>query len=739
MSRMNFRGHIGKRDYAVNTVQPTVSGSAISGQTLTGTNGTWTSVESLITGYAYQWQTADAPAFTTWVDLAGANAITLVLAAGQISKKVRLGVGVINGDGQAPFTFSLPTAIVQDAPAIPLTINGTPNTTAAQGASSTFIVSFDGGTGTYTPSLINAPSGSTVTPTGAGDQAIVSLSTANAGSFANVVVEVSDGATTADLPSFTFTVNAISGLQTVIPGSGWTGNTTTVNGVDATVSRGSSSGRGYGFQPTVYIDHPNFMTFSSATTIWIHAYHAPDASIVASDKRPTCGVEKVSVAADGGAWIDVFPTWNPVGQYWGFPFVLDPSKWADDTWTNGTGAVRTLRVVGWPRNGIPKILQHEPSSTDFNYDVGLKFSTNFGGTLPATIKYVSGSGNDTTGDGSSGNPYRTLSKAITAISSAQGGDVGGGHIKCKAGTYNFSHTGAATAKRHLVIEADTGVSPTSIQINSQGAKGLATPFVHIRNLSQSLNLFGPGQILSSLCAENIVSDRGSQEWATVDNGKPWNTPFVAAGRGSTTAYWQAVYVIGGTTNNYMWGVSGARLLRDHATLTIGSDTHRETLAVINCTYDKILAGTAYNAPPSQGGTSTGGIHPDCDQNLTPGPSGIIWYGLLRVNISMLTGNCNAQGPFLGRNTSVAVNPQTTRGLFLINYKVLQSNSGRAAFQMGTDMNVQNCMLWDVRVKPASGGSVICSVGSGSEDAILVGIDFPSGAFNGWTNYGALPT
>jgi len=734
MSRLNFRGHIGKRDYAANTVAPTVSGSAINGQTLTGANGTWTSAESLITGYAYQWQTADAPSFTQWADLAGANAITLVLAAGQISKKVRLGVAAVNGDGQAPYTFTLPTAIVQDAPAIPLTINGTPNTTAAQGSSSTFIVSFDGGNGAYTPSLINAPSGSTITLTGTGDQAAVSLSTASAGSFAGIIVEVTDETSTADLPSFSFTVNSISGLQTVIPGSGWTGTTTTVNGVDATVNRGSSSGRGYGYKPSYCIDHPNFTTLSTATTIWIHGYHTGDASVAASDKRPTFGMDKVSVAADGGAWIDIFPTWNPVGNYWGFPFVLDPSKWTDGTWTT---ALRTIRVALWPRNGIPQILQSEPTSTAFNDDVCLKFSTNAGGTLPATIKYVSGSGNDTTGDGSSGNPYRTLSKAITAISTAQGGDVGGGRIKCKAGTYNFSHTGAATAKRHLVIEADTGVSPTSIQINGQGSRGLSTPFVHIRNLSQSLNLLGPGMLLSSLYAENIVSDRGSLEWATVDNGTPWNLPFVAAGRGSA-GFWQAVYVIGGTTNNYFYGNCGARLVRDHATLTIGSDTHRETRAVINCTYDKILAGAWYNAPPSQGGTTSGGIHPDCDQNLPGGSSGTI-SNLIRVNVSMLTGNCDAQGPFLGKNAGLAVNPQTTRGIFLINYKVLQKNSGRAAFQMGTDMNVQNCMLWDVRVKPASGGSVICSVGPGSEDAILVGIDFPSSSFSGWTNYGALPT
>jgi len=160
MSRLNFRGHIGRRDYAVNTVQPTLSGSAISGQTLTGTNGTWTSSESLIAGYAYQWQTADAPDFAIWSDLTGANAVTLVLAAGQISKKLRLGVAAVNGDGQSPFVYTAPTDIIQDAPAIPLAIHGTPVTIANQGGAISFIVSFDGGTGAYTPSLINAPSGS---------------------------------------------------------------------------------------------------------------------------------------------------------------------------------------------------------------------------------------------------------------------------------------------------------------------------------------------------------------------------------------------------------------------------------------------------------------------------------------------------------------------------------------------------------------------------------------------------
>jgi len=373
MSRLNFRGHIAKRDYAINTVAPTISGSAIDGQTLTGTNGIWASTESLITGYAYQWQTADAPDFSTWTDLAGATASTLLLAAGQISKKVRLGVAAINGDGQSIFVYTAPTDIIQDAPAIPLAIHGTPVTTANQGDVISFPVSFDGGTGTYTPSLINASSGSSVTLLASGNQATVTLGTSNAGSFSGVTVRVSDGSSTAELAAFTFTVNSISGIQTVIPGTGWTATTAAVNGVSVTAQRGTSANVGYNFSPTCYVEEPPFFELDSPYILWIHAYHTGPLGDFDTN-HPLFGMEKVTVACDEGPWITITAQYNSAENFWGFPVRIDPSKWADGY---ASETVRCMRIVAWPKNGKPRVLQNPYN--DFRQ--AFKFTTNANGTL----------------------------------------------------------------------------------------------------------------------------------------------------------------------------------------------------------------------------------------------------------------------------------------------------------------------------------------------------------------------
>lgn len=59
-------------DPPVNTVAPTISGSTVVGNTLSGTNGTWTGDPTIV--YTYQWQRSDdggAP----WVDVSGAESI----------------------------------------------------------------------------------------------------------------------------------------------------------------------------------------------------------------------------------------------------------------------------------------------------------------------------------------------------------------------------------------------------------------------------------------------------------------------------------------------------------------------------------------------------------------------------------------------------------------------------------------------------------------------------------------
>lgn len=80
----------------VNTVAPTLSGSAVVGQTLTCGTGTWTNSPS---SYAYKWQQSVDASF--WTDISGATASTYLLPESLVGLYVRGGVRASNAVGPA--------------------------------------------------------------------------------------------------------------------------------------------------------------------------------------------------------------------------------------------------------------------------------------------------------------------------------------------------------------------------------------------------------------------------------------------------------------------------------------------------------------------------------------------------------------------------------------------------------------------------------------------------------------
>jgi Ca2+-binding RTX toxin-like protein len=96
-------------DPPVNASAPMVSGTPDVGQTLTGSDGTWTGFEPI--EFAYQWQNGDG---TTWTDIAGANASTYVVRVADSGKRLRLVVTASNEDASASES-SVATAVVQPA------------------------------------------------------------------------------------------------------------------------------------------------------------------------------------------------------------------------------------------------------------------------------------------------------------------------------------------------------------------------------------------------------------------------------------------------------------------------------------------------------------------------------------------------------------------------------------------------------------------------------------------------
>jgi hypothetical protein len=104
----------------VNTAEPQISGSAIQGQTLTGTTGTWTNNP---TSFAYQWlrcpqSGGQGDGSDCSAEANGSNS-TYVLASTDVNFRIRLRVTASNTSGNSS-AASNPTAIVQAASTAPI-------------------------------------------------------------------------------------------------------------------------------------------------------------------------------------------------------------------------------------------------------------------------------------------------------------------------------------------------------------------------------------------------------------------------------------------------------------------------------------------------------------------------------------------------------------------------------------------------------------------------------------------
>jgi hypothetical protein len=125
-----------------NTKAPSVSGSALVGQSLTGDRGTWTGTAPI--AYAYEWQrcNADGAGCTA---IGGATSTKYTPASGDLGSRLRFVVAASNGDGNAS-AQSAPTAAVTTASGKPASSTA-PAITGTANVGSTLTASTGGWTG----------------------------------------------------------------------------------------------------------------------------------------------------------------------------------------------------------------------------------------------------------------------------------------------------------------------------------------------------------------------------------------------------------------------------------------------------------------------------------------------------------------------------------------------------------------------------------------------------------------
>ena len=98
-----------------NAVPPSISGTAVTGETLTASVGSWTGTPPI--SYTFAWQRCDAAGANCGA-IAGATAQTYVVIAGDVGSTLRVQVTATNGEGSASVP-SAPTAVVS-GPTVPV-------------------------------------------------------------------------------------------------------------------------------------------------------------------------------------------------------------------------------------------------------------------------------------------------------------------------------------------------------------------------------------------------------------------------------------------------------------------------------------------------------------------------------------------------------------------------------------------------------------------------------------------
>ncbi|MGO9761414.1 MAG: hypothetical protein ACLP1Q_09185 [Solirubrobacteraceae bacterium] len=95
-----------------NTALPTISGSAVEGQTLSASNGSWTNSP---TSFAYQWQDCNT-AGEACTNISAATSATYKLAAGDVGHTLRVIVTASNAGGFTKATSAATATVVPPAP-----------------------------------------------------------------------------------------------------------------------------------------------------------------------------------------------------------------------------------------------------------------------------------------------------------------------------------------------------------------------------------------------------------------------------------------------------------------------------------------------------------------------------------------------------------------------------------------------------------------------------------------------
>jgi hypothetical protein len=430
-------------------------------------------------------------------------------------------------------------------------------------------------------------------------------------------------------------------MKKIIPGSGWSGVTSQPSVVGNT-NNNFTDAEAIARWTTVPLQ-----VIDSTFTVGVIAFHAT-------------GIQKVSFAVNGGEWIDVeTPSLNTETNTHEYFISIDAQDFAVD------GQIE-IRAIAYPNFGVPTVLQgnymiqnaggyYDTSPAQHGY-YSLYLFTNKNNTYTKPALYVSPTGNDTTGNGSETNPYKTLNKACIQFKSLYGSSSPGDNatIYCDAGTYTFNlkmdaFDAIKATNRWFTITPKSGITQDQVIIDNSTGERPKTRLIHLKNVTVKTEQ--PGATNSGLFLNGYTGSANHKSILWCDTIKLENPTNYRYSLTSQFANNTILYYTDCTMKEILNAFNGAILARNCTATYITSESYSKTQTIINCVCGHIDPGT------------TGGHHPDVFQ--WDDPSGymrnVIIYGL-RAYDAYTQGIFIANIPAAEKITNCAIVNYTMEGV-----------------------------------------------------------------------------
>ncbi len=337
---------------------------------------------------------------------------------------------------------------------------------------------------------------------------------------------------------------ATPSFQTLVPGTGFSGQTSTPIGS--------------GTIPIADWDAVPYEVIDSTRYIGVIAFHPS-------------GIQRVSFSVDNGPFVDVTQmTPNPhaavsdsmlsarfgtaVREYW---VAINPAAFS-------TSKLAEVRAIVYPVSGQPLVLQGstEPVNADYRDNdrnsLFLHISKNNGIARPTRYVSPTGSGSACTQVA----PCQTIAAAAASIQSAQG-NVNHGIIYLEAGSYNGSVGSVSNSQAWLKIAAAPGItSPSSVRITSfsSGSRPKFLNFERVQFVGASASVpYGP---FSPSNPPYVWHDRVEATGSLSGEGRDIAVTLSAGQWSPTTWHVNRGYATNVRLFNIFDGVRGFRLARN---------------------------------------------------------------------------------------------------------------------------------------------------------------------------------